>query len=161
MCLSKFREPTEEERNKIHIGYKIVKKTEYPNAFTSIHMAAVYCREATTISDRQLNNIIPNEKVTGDIEFGIHFYISPEVEEYPFEDEEVYVLIKVEVQGSDLVAFGEGPYPDPCPRPSPYPYRHPCRCQYPRRCQYRSQAVATKVKVLKIITRQLEIDYDK
>jgi len=162
MCLENFRAPTEEERSRIHIGYKIVKKIPGESGrFIPVYQGCgtVYIIGETEESNRHTvisdpTKIHSNELDDCQIHYGIHFYIDPEIEKYPFKEEEDYSLIKIEIQGQDLVAFGEGPYPYPCPYPCPNPNPYPCpcpsrcpsRCPYPHR--YRCQAVATKIKVL-------------
>lgn len=146
MCLKNIRIPTEEERNEVHIGYKIVQKCDAKGVFRptiSKIDETLYQVGKETLSSRDHVTLHQNEIEQSEVYEGIHFYTSSEMEKYPFEPEEHHSLIKIEVQGQDLIAFGEGPHPCRCP------------CRYPRPCRYRSpclnQAVAIKVKVLEEI----------
>ena len=143
MCLENIRPPTEEERSKVHIGYKIVKRTVDPNVFLPFYNIGILYRVGASVpaGNRESVLISKTEEAKCTIQEGIHFYTDEEILSMSPDLYKNEALIKISVQGEDIVAFGIGP------RPYPYRYRHPHRC----RCRCRCQAVATKITVLEEI----------
>ena len=137
MCLDRFREPTEEERNKTYIGYKIVKKIK-DNTYKSEYHDSTYTIGEETVSNRLDIKLTEEEIDSKEINLGIHLYINKEVEKYPFKEEDEETLIKVEYKGEDIVGYGKNSYP------------YPCMCQYlyPYLYLYSDGVVVLKVKVL-------------
>jgi len=137
MCLSNIRPPTEEEKSKVHIGYKIVKRTEDPNVFLPFYNIGILYRVGASVpaGNRESVLISKTEEAKCTIQEGIHFHTDEEILSMSPDLYKNEALIKISVQGEDIVAFGIGP----C--------RRPCRCPCPNRCQ----AVATKITVLEEI----------
>jgi hypothetical protein len=155
MCLDNIRLPTKEEREKTYIGYKIVQKAgkNFRPTISQVDKT-LYKLGQDKNSSRKTIKLTKVERQDNSVYEGIHFYLNPEVEQCPFKKDNNYSLIKIEVKGKDIIAFGDNPYQ--CLYPCRNRTGRPSPCPNPYRCRYIQGAVAIKIKVLEEIKEETD-----